>query len=265
MNMINCFIPNKFRSLFFSAGFSLLFIFASEQSKASNIVDIADAYFKAVVVDSSIADNYTSSSFKETVSREEIERFIRQYNIYNYAGASWPYRKVSDKEAMLFGHIYLEDGAKLPMEINFVKEIGKWKIYKITKREISGVLPDDSLEIPGDEELIEMTRNTMIELGLAVLNNNFDNFYASISFAWQAETSPKELSQAFSAFVEKDIDLTNTDSTGIVISKKPIISENGFLEFEVIYPARPQKAHIGLKYIHENMKWELIGIEIDFK
>lgn len=120
-------------------------------------------------------------------------------------------------------------------------------------------------EVPSDNEAQEMARATLLEFNKAIQNEDFTDFYDSISKTWQKEITPEKFKEAFSAFIEKKVDISGISSEDATFTTQPEVKkEQGFdmLTLEGEYDTKPSKTKFELKYIPEGNEWKLSRIRV---
>ncbi|HEX8289722.1 MAG TPA: hypothetical protein VF556_17200 [Pyrinomonadaceae bacterium] len=121
-------------------------------------------------------------------------------------------------------------------------------------------------EIPSDDELQDMVKETLLEFNDAVQGNDFTNFHAKICEPWQEQATPESLRESFKVFIDKDIDIAPISSLDAQFSTEPEIGrELGYktLKLKGQYPTRPNLTKFELNYIPEGKEWKLSKIIVD--
>ena len=116
--------------------------------------------------------------------------------------------------------------------------------------------------IPSDSDLIKLTNDTMLSFAQAVKDNDFSDFYSSISKLWQSHVTAQQLGNAFMSFTEKKVDFTPLSAVTPVFSGKPVIQDDGKLVVSGYYPYLGIKVNFALKYVYEDSNWKLDGINV---
>ena len=117
-------------------------------------------------------------------------------------------------------------------------------------------------EIPEQSVLAEIIEETMLEFAIAVKAEDFTVFYRRISKFWQDQVTKEELLNEFQSFIDKKIDLTALEGKKPDIDKKPILDKKGWLILQGKYEAFPILVEFNLEYVHEDMVWKLVGINV---
>lgn len=121
-------------------------------------------------------------------------------------------------------------------------------------------------EMPADDELQAMTKQTLLDFNKAVKDADFTDFYAGIAKEWQKQTTPDKMKDTFSGFIDKKIDISDIGSLDAEFSPSPSIGrEVGFktLMLEGKYSTSPQLTKFELNYIANGKDWKLSKIVVD--
>lgn len=120
-------------------------------------------------------------------------------------------------------------------------------------------------EIPGDEELDEMIKDTLLDFDRALKQEDFSDFYDGISEEWQKQTSPRQLKTLFQSFIDGNADLSGVRNLEPKITDGPAVRESlGFdmLEVNGSFDTSPRETTFELKYIANGDEWKLSGIKV---
>lgn len=121
-------------------------------------------------------------------------------------------------------------------------------------------------EIPGDAELQEMVKTTLLDFNDAVTSADFTTFYGNISKLWQRQTSPAKLEDTFKVFIDGKNNFSAIRSKDAEFSSNPKVDDDkGFKELvlEGRYDTSPLPTKFTLKYTPERKDWKLTGIIVD--
>jgi hypothetical protein len=233
----------------------------------SGVTKTADLFFQAVRDgDMETASTFLSEDFKAATSREELEGFLRGTALANYSSATWSSREVSGNTGKVEGSVKTAEGGAIPVQIQFVKEKGKWKIQRIDKAP-SGLTeePEADKTIPELEVLRRMTDTALRHFAEAVNRADFSDFHGTLSELWKNQITPEKLLEVFHTFVDQKIDLTVLSQFQPVFSEPPAVNEEGFLELTGYYPTQPSILYFTLNYTYEYPDWMLAGVHINLK
>lgn len=193
-------------------------------------------------------------------------------NLKNFLKARWTTRSINNNLGKLIGSIHTREGGVVPVEIDLVKEEGRWKILSLTRKatglvgkepsEAGTFQPAAGKEIPSKEMLASIINETLWLLGSGINRNDFNDFYIHISRLWQSQTDELSLKKAFNEFIEKKIDLTIVQGHTPVLSEAPYIDQDGVLRLKGYYPTQPYLMQFDLGYLYEHPSWKLISINV---
>ncbi|QQS42121.1 MAG: hypothetical protein IPM63_04025 [Acidobacteriota bacterium] len=120
-------------------------------------------------------------------------------------------------------------------------------------------------EIPEDEELEAMIKDTLLDFDRALKSEDFSSFYDNISEEWQKQTSPRQLKRLFQSFIDGKADLSSVRNLEPDITDGPAIRESvGFdmLEVKGSFDTSPRTTTFELKYIANGEDWKLSAISV---
>ncbi|REJ78645.1 MAG: hypothetical protein DWQ47_04125 [Acidobacteria bacterium] len=120
-------------------------------------------------------------------------------------------------------------------------------------------------EIPGDEEMEEMIKNTLLDFDRAIKSEDFEDFHDNISEEWQKQTTPRQLKRLFQKFIDGKADVGKVRSLEPDISEGPEIKDfQGFdsLQVKGKFDTSPRETTFDLKYIANGKEWKLAAIEV---
>ena len=125
---------------------------------------------------------------------------------------------------------------------------------------------ESTSEIPEKDELKSLTGASLLSFGRAVKDKDFLGFYKDTAEAWQKQTTPEKLRDAFKDFLNKNIDLPSAiEKTEPVFNKPPTLDSNGVLIVQGYYPTAPNRVLFTLKYFKEEGEWKLVGVDVNLK
>ncbi len=129
----------------------------------------------------------------------------------------------------------------------------------------AGLLSENALQIPTENELYQLVNATMQQLALSINSRDFANFHRHISRIWQAQIKKEELFEIFRSFSEQNIDLTILEGIDPVFSEPPQVNADNLLILTGYYPTQPSVTYFTLKYTMEYPQWKLFGINVEIK
>lgn len=120
-------------------------------------------------------------------------------------------------------------------------------------------------EMPSDDELQAMSKDTLLEFNDAVKSEDFTTFHSNIAKEWQRQTTPEKLKTSFQLFIDKKIDIASIAPNSAVYSTKEIGRELGYktLMLKGTYQASPNPVKFELNYIPNGKEWKLSKIIVD--
>jgi hypothetical protein len=121
-------------------------------------------------------------------------------------------------------------------------------------------------EMPSDPELQQMVKATLTDFNKAVSDDDFTDFFDTISKPWKKQTSPAELKKSFQGFIDKKIDISDIRSLDAKFSPEPVIEkELGYKTLKLVgrYPTSPNSTKFLVSYIPDGKDWKLSRIEVD--
>lgn len=104
----------------------------------------------------------TAKEFQAATTLEQFKGFVQDTKLATFKNASWTERTVENNQGFLKGTVTLNDGTKLPFEINLIKEDGNRKIFSLNIPQ-GGVTDetDDTSAIPSQDETTVMVQKAM--------------------------------------------------------------------------------------------------------
>jgi hypothetical protein len=121
------------------------------------------------------------------------------------------------------------------------------------------------LPLPSDTQCATMANNTLGILADAVIRKDFTDMYKSCAKAWKEKITINQLAAAFGGFVKNEIDLTTPLHTRPSFVEKPSIDKQGVLTVYLKYPSEPVSTFSKCRYLTENKKWKLVGLDVQLK
>ena len=122
-----------------------------------------------------------------------------------------------------------------------------------------------SKEMPSEDQLNQLVNATMLDFALAIKARDFTGFYNNIAKFWQTQTTKEELYTTFKTFSDQNIDLTVLQGMEPTFTQDPYLDKNEWLILQGYYPTQPSVVYFTLKYLYEDPRWKLIGIDVNVK
>ena len=234
--------------------FAAIFYFTAD------MVGIADDFFLAMKdknVDT--AYSYLSDDFKAGTSEVELLAYMEKNQLVSFEEANWQTRSINGGRGDLVGSISTTSGGVVPIALSFVKGQDGWKIYAIQKPNSGLQTESAEVQIPSEEDQVQLVRESMHVFAVAVNERSMTKFHAHTSRLWQQQFSVEDLDQAFGAFYELGADLTILDNYSPRFDSTASFDEDGFLLIAGHYPTKPNQVQFEQKYIFEGLGWKLAG------
>lgn len=172
-------------------------------------------------------------------------------------------------------------GEKSTLIVTLEREHGDWRIYAIkTPRSIEtgivenrftlvgkGLAFNDATNqpMPDDKTVRRLTKDSLLEFNKAIRAHEFKDFYDSVSTAWQAQLTEKQLQTAFQGFIDKDVDISGIKDLEPVYDGIPIVSSDGLLLVSGHFDTKPVVVIFSLKFMYELPDWKLFGLDVDLR
>ena len=174
--------------------------------------------------------------------------------------------RVGDR-VVLRGDLETEDGRSFPYSIQVIEEDGAWKVLSFldSAREPIGAGAWFK-QAPGEDELQEITRQTMVAFASAVKAGDFADFYNASVFR---SASLGQLQGAFQYLIDNKVDMSWIESVDAIY--------DGPAEFEMLrrgrisdtivvsgaYPNESAPVTFKLKYRYHHPVWKLFAVNVD--
>jgi uncharacterized protein YxeA len=232
----------------------------------SGMTDTADAFFNAVKQkDIAKARSYLSEDFKASTDENALKAFLSKGAILNFKEASWSERSINGGRGELNGSITTENGGVVPIKLMFVKENDAWRIYAIQKPTAGLQSQDASPALPSKADQVALTKQSMRDFAAGINSKNMESFRKTISQFWQKQVTTDQLNQAFTPFIEKNLDLTVLEPLDPTFDTESKINEDGVLVISGHYPTKPSQVTFEHQYIYEGTAWKLVGFKVNIQ
>jgi hypothetical protein len=221
--------------------------------------------FLGLIGSGKIAAAYESASatLKSQQTLDSFTQSVKGLGLTDYASASWSTREVKNDRAHLEGSVKTRAGGKIPLDMDLVKESGAWKVIYLSAPQSGVTASGGGKQIPSDDKSKALILDSLLDFNKAVKDENFDNFHANISRAWQEQITAEKLKEVFRQFIDKKLNISSIQAVDPVLSEPPQINSDGLLILKGYYPAHPLKVNFQLKYIYEHPAWKLFGIQVN--
>ncbi len=214
----------------------------------------------------------TAGQFQAATTLDQFKSFVNDARLNTNESVFRSSREVVNNRGFLNGTLKLVDGSKLPIEVDLIKEDGKWKVlsiympqwWLIDKEQTSYenqwlVLQQEPViaEIPSDREIMMLVQTSIMLFAEGIKREDLTIFYNNISQFRQEQTSPGELTQVFYPFIENKIDFSSLFWVEPQYSALPEIDNNGILFIKWWMPFEETAVIFEQKYYNENGEWKL--------
>lgn len=212
------------------------------------------------------AKQYLSQGFLSSVSEQQLEAFFTEDALANYESASWSSRSIEGGQGELSGSITTKSGGSIPVEMQFVKEEGDWKLnfFKRAPAGIAGMNSASQQTVPGADQQIALVRDSISRIAQALAARQFDPLHAEMSEVWKSQFDVTKLEQMFAGFVEQELDLRPLNALRPVQETQDALDANGALVLNGVYQTTPNPMTYTFKYISENGEWKMYGMAVNF-
>lgn len=123
-------------------------------------------------------------------------------------------------------------------------------------------------DVPGDSELQDLVKDTIMDFNDAIQRNDFSDFHDTLSTPFQEQASPEKLASVFHEFVTAKVNFKEVADLKANFTTPPTVNTvagNKTLIVKGNYATTPRKTNFELKYISEDDAWRLIGIDVNTK
>lgn len=168
------------------------------------ITETADDFFAATGSgDNELAYSLTSQGFKNSVSKEQLDRIITNSSFDEVTDTSWSSRSIENNEGTLSGTLTTASGGAIPVTVGLVKEGEEWKINYL-KSEPAGVDGlDASGPAPSSTEQAEMVHSATTAFYRSLSQPDFSEFREG----FVDSVSTEDIEQNFAFFRDFQPDL----------------------------------------------------------
>lgn len=243
-------------------------------SITSVLPETVDSFFAEVKRgDMTKAREHLSTEFRNSTDEAALREFLTDSGLTRYKEGSWSTRSIKNGRGRLEGEVTTDDGATIPVEIHFVEEQDRWKIYSMRK---SGAGAGDEPEaaedsegdvdtfVPDEAEVQALAKQSMHDFAISLNDKSMQHFAGTTAQLWQEQMTVEQLDEAFKSVIDANVDLTVLDPMTPVITTRTR-DEDGALLVEGRFDSSPSKTHFKLRYMLEDSDWKLIEFNIDIK
>jgi hypothetical protein len=218
--------------------------------------------FFQLIKNSKLKEAYdsTSDEFKAGGSFDEFQQFLKEMGLMNFKNAVWSGFDQDQNMAAIKGVVSNMANQDIPVIVYCISDGQSWKVHNITPA--NPVHSDSIADVPDPSVLSGLIHHSMTLFILALQHKDFSDFYQNIAALWKVETDPEKLQAVFADFMEKNLDLSFVSTTNPVLSAKPVINDQGFLEVKGYYPSAERHLTFELMYTYEHPEWKLLSIQV---
>ncbi len=202
-----------------------------------------------------------SQTLKDQQDEASFTKAVQYFGLDEYESSSWHSRVINNNQGSLEGTITTKTGGTIPVSVKLIKEQDTWKVVTLTVPD-AGLQDATTLDVPADEQLHELTLQSLLDFNQALQAEDFTEFFETISTVWQLQTTSAELKEAFQPLIDESIDLADIAQVEPVFTQAPTIDADGLLVLEGHYPTQPLQFAFTLKYTYEQSQWKLFGIHV---
>ena len=132
-----------------------------------------------------------------------------------------------------------------------------WQLYGFQLRSVAHQIP-----APTEKDIVRMSETALRDFRDAVERGNFSDFHSTAAVPFKTLYSPEKLSEIFSVFAKKDIDLEPAENSRLSFDGEPAPDEEGNLYIEGYYPGKKRRIEFTLRFVPEPPAWKLAGINV---
>lgn len=228
----------------------------------SNIAQVGDNFILALQEkDFSAAYQLLSQDFRDSTTESEFIEYIELHKFDRIEEASWSNRSISGAQGELAGVLITSTDAALPVKIGVVKESDSWLIYSIQQPR-SGFIEGEGLNAPSREIQLGLVKEAFKVFALSVNAGDFTEYHKFISKLWRAQTTPDQLNQIFTVFIEREIDLLPLQNLEPVVEEVSFPNEDRLMMITGFFPTEPSLVQFELGYVYEGIGWRVAHTSI---
>jgi hypothetical protein len=243
-------------------------------------VGTADAFFGLLRQDK-VKEAYDSAAFafQAQQSIQRFEAMSKELGLVDFQSLTWERKVIKENEAKLDGKILQKGGGEKLVALTLIKESGHWRVYSLRTQGAGEEIPTENRfslvgkgadfsdaykrDIPSEEQVKALVKETLVKFNAAVQQKNFDDFYNYISVGWQNQVSQKRLTGTFQGFIDEGINMSGVKNAEIVFDQPPQTNGFGLLVVKGHCEIKPFVLVFSLTYVYELPKWRLFGIDVN--
>jgi len=117
--------------------------------------------------------------------------------------------------------------------------------------------------VPSIAESEKIAVDTTLSFGHAIRAGDLSLFRNTSSDEFKNAFSLEQFEQAFSGFVEQNINLLAVSNYPPVFTTPPQLTADGALTLQGYFPTEPSRVNFDYKYVWKSNSWVLSGIGVD--
>lgn len=230
----------------------------------SGLAGAADKLFEAAANnDVQQIEELLSEGFVAITPVPELVNWMQARGFDRVEETRWTNRESSGGAGSLRGSVITTNGGTYPVEIQLVKENGRWKIHSMETPETG--ISQKSVEVGlSGEEIFQLTDRSMQLFVESLKHGSMDHFRRNVAEAWQADFTTDQMNQAYASFIDL------VDELGFVHEVMPEVEyytpdEDGIMKVIGDYSTEQAALHFDLYYIKEEGQWMLIGLHVSLR
>lgn len=248
-----------------------LWVILSTAAAASS----ADAFLETLSgTDPTQAYAMTSSRFQDEQSSSRFESELAAMGPVKFELLSMWRRTLPENDSVaLKGALETESGAIVPFLIDMVDEDG-WKVRTVTNRMTGSIGPGAWFTgVPRESDVRQFVKDTMADLGPAVMQDSFATFIDNVPGTVMAEVASSPIKRSFEQLVAGRVDLSNIEDIEPVFDTPPdwhlittcgsfgagcrTVGAGTVLKASGDYALKPEPLHFELIYVYSHPDWIL--------
>ncbi len=194
-------------------------------------------------------DGSTEAAFAQAAARLRLGSFRR---------ANWTGRRVNGDAAEVDGTLALGEGWTVPAAVDLTREQGVWRVAAL--RVQGGAETGDA--VPSDAVCHQLAQVAVMRMVDAIYAKDFSALQAAGSADFRAQFSADALAAQFKPLTDRNLDLTQAESTPVVLTGKPAIDADGVLTLSGYLPASGQNWRFSVGYVREAGEWRLQSLSL---
>jgi hypothetical protein len=242
--------------------------------------DAAAAAFFDQVSAGKYKEAYASSAFGfQAIQTEELfQANTRELGLLGATSLQLGTPEIQGKIARLTASVQTAKGEKLQLVVTLHEEFGAWRVYSVKSPRSpatglsenrftlvgrgGGFETGDTQPPPDDKTLRRLVRDSLLEFNRAIRERSFSDLYKTVSAAWQAEVTEKQLQRAFQGFIDQDIDISIVSAQEPIFDGPPQIGSDEVMAVSGHYATQPFQISFTLKFVYEAPRWKLFGLDV---